>query len=226
MCYNLYESGDTMTFKFEDVEERNNQDFTDNNSTFDEDVDFGGMRSKYEIRTLICYLFNSVGQPMDKSLVVEAIQKKRLANYFEISSCFDDLIKRNNIELVDEKENLYFVTENGKMAARELETTLALTIRERAYACAIELLEQRRIEKENKVTISKIDKGYNVNFTISGGDVTLMSFDVYAPDINQAKLMKENFYKNHELIYKSTIGSLTRNKDLISESLLDIAKDF
>lgn len=226
MCYNLYERGDIMTFKFEDIEEINQQNFEDNNSTFDEDVDFGGMRSKYEIRTLICYLFNSVGQPMDKSLVVEAIQKKRLANYFEISSCFDDLIKRNNIELVDEKENLYFVTENGKMAARELETTLALTIRERAYACAIELLEQRRIEKENKVTISKIDKGYNVNFSISGGEVTLMSFDVYVPDINQAKLMKENFYKNHELIYKSTIGSLTRNKDLVSESLLDIAKDF
>ncbi len=215
-----------MAFKFDNKEEINEQEIIDNNSTFDEDVDFGGMRSKYEIRTLICYLFNSVGQPMDKSLVVEAIQKKRLANYFEISSCFDDLIKKNNIELVDEKNNLYYVTANGEMVAKELESTLALTVRERAYACAIELLEQRRIEKENKVTISKIDKGYNVNFAISGGEVTLMSFDVYAPDINQAKLMKANFYKNHELIYKATIGSLTRNKELVSESLLDIAKDF
>ena len=110
-----------MAFTFDNKEEINEQEITDNNSTFDEDVDFGGMRSKYEIRTLICYLFNSVGQPMDKSLVVEAIQKKRLANYFEISSCFDDLIKKNNIELVDEKDNLYYVTANGEMVAKELE---------------------------------------------------------------------------------------------------------
>lgn len=197
-----------------------------NINTFDEGVDIGGVRSKYEIRTLICYLIYSIGTPVDKNLIVEAIQKKGLANYFETSSCFDDLIKRNNIELVDEKEGLYFTTSNGEMVAKELEDTLALTVRERAYACAIELLEQRRIEKDNKVTITKIDKGYNVNFRILGGDVDLMSFDIYAPDINQAKLMKKNFYKDPALFYKTSIGVLTRNEDLVSEALLDVAKTF
>ncbi|MGN0489295.1 MAG: DUF4364 family protein [Ruminococcus sp.] len=215
-----------MAFENINKDNEKNDEFDINKNTFDEGVELGGMRSKYEIRTLICYLFHSVNKPMDKALVVEAIQKKGLANYFEISSCFDDLIKHNNIELVDEKENLYFVTDNGEMVAKELERTIATTVRERAYACAIELLEQRRIEKENTVTISKIDNGYNVNFKISGGSVELMSFDLYAPDINQAKLMRKNFYKCPALIYKSIIGSLTRNKELVSESLLEIAKDF
>jgi hypothetical protein len=204
----------------------NNEEFDINKNTFDEGVELGGMRSKYEIRTLICYLFYSIGKPMDKGLIVESIQKKGLANYFETSSCFDDLVKHNNIELVDENEGLYYITANGEMVVKELERTIARTVRERAYACAIELLEQRRIEKENTVTISKIDKGYNVNFKISGGDVDLMTFDLYAPDINQAKLMRKNFYTNPGLIYKAIIGCLTKNKDLVSESLLDIAKDF
>lgn len=201
-------------------------EYDPNKNTFDEGVVLGGMRSKYEIRTLICYLYSSVGKPMDKSLIVEAIQKKGLANYFETSSCFDDLLKKNNIELVDEKEGLYYITDKGKMVADELNRTIATTVKERAYACAIELLEQRRIENENTVTISKIDKGYNVNFAISGGDVELMSFNVYAPDMNQAKLMRQNFYKCPELFYKSMLGGLTRNKELISESLMSIAKDF
>ena len=36
--------------------------------TFDEGISLGGMRSKTEIRTLICYLYKSVGKPMTKAL--------------------------------------------------------------------------------------------------------------------------------------------------------------
>ena len=67
--------------------------------TFDEGIIYGGVRSKNEIRTLICYLFASVKKPMDKMTVTSAIQNQGLANYFETSSCFDDLIIHNNIEL-------------------------------------------------------------------------------------------------------------------------------
>ena len=39
--------------------------------TFDEGIAIGGIRSKNEIRTLICYILNSVGTPMSKEVVVE-----------------------------------------------------------------------------------------------------------------------------------------------------------
>ena len=58
--------------------------------TFDEGISPGGIRSKNEIRTLICYMLNSVNEPMSKNTVIEAVQKQGLANYFEVSSCFDD----------------------------------------------------------------------------------------------------------------------------------------
>ena len=34
--------------------------------TFDEGINPGGMRSKNEIKTLICYLYNSVKENIDK----------------------------------------------------------------------------------------------------------------------------------------------------------------
>ena len=150
--------------------------------TFDEGINLGGVRSKNEIRTLICYLLASIKKPLDKSTIVEAIQKKGLANYFETSSCFDDLISHNNIKPESENSKLYVLTDNGKMVAEQLENTLPITVKEKAYTCAIELLEQKRIEKENAVTITKTDKGYNVNCRISGGDVDLVAMDIYAPD--------------------------------------------
>ena len=43
--------------------------------TFDEGIVPGGIRSKNEIRTLICYIINSVGVSMSKGIIIENIQK-------------------------------------------------------------------------------------------------------------------------------------------------------
>lgn len=187
--------------------------------TFDEGISLGGMRSKTEIRTLICYLFKSVGVPMTKDAVVNALMEKGLANYFETSASFDDLLKNGNIELVDEEKKRYFNTDNGNMIATQLEDTLAPTVKERAIECALALLKQERVESENKVTIEKSDNGYTVTFRISGGDMELLSFSLYVPDKQQARILKKNFYKDPDMYYSVMIAMLTRNKRAVTEIL-------
>ena len=187
--------------------------------TFDEGISLGGMRSKTEIRTLICYLFKSVGVPMGKDAVVNALMEKGLANYFETSSCFDDLVRNGNVEQVDEEKKLYFITDNGNMIATQLEDTLAPTVKERAVECALSLLKQERVESENKVTIAKCDNGYTVTCSISGGDMELLSFSLYVPDKQQARIIRKNFYKNPDMFYSVMIAMLTRNKRGVTEIL-------
>lgn len=187
--------------------------------TFDEGINLGGMRSKTEIRTLICYMFRSVGTPMRKDTIVNALMEKGLANYFETSASFDDLIRNGNIELTDPDKELYYNTDNGMMIATQLEDTLAPTVRERATECALSLLKRERVESENKVTIDKCENGYNVTCRISGGDMELLRFTLYVPDITQARLIRKNFYKNPEMFYEVMIAMLTRNKRAVSEIL-------
>lgn len=187
--------------------------------TFDEGVSLGGMRSKTEIRTLICYMLKSVGSPMRKDTIVNALMEKGLANYFETSSSFDDLVRNGNIELADADKKLYKNTSNGDMIATQLEDTLAPTVKERAIECALSLLRQEQIESENKVTITKCENGYNVTCKISGGDMELLSFTLYVPDITQARLIRKNFYKNPDMFYSVMIAMLTRNKREITEIL-------
>ena len=187
--------------------------------TFDEGISLGGMRSKTEIRTLICYLYKSVGLPMTKDSVVNALMEKGLANYFETSSSFDDLVRNGNIKMTDEDKKLYFITENGDMIATQLEDTLAPTVKERAIECALSLLKREQIESNNKVTISKAENGYTVTCRISGGDMELLRFSLYVPDINQARLIRKNFYKDPDMFYSVMIAMLTRNKRSVTEIL-------
>lgn len=187
--------------------------------TFDEGIILGGMRSKTEIRTLICYMLKSVGAPMSKEMIVNALMEKGLANYFETSSCFDDLIRHGNIAPVEENSALFVNTENGEMIATQLEDTLAPTVKERATECALTLLKKQQIENDNKVTIEKCDNGYTVTCAISGGDMELLKFSLYVPDLTQARLIRKNFYKNPDMFYSVMIAMLTRNKRAVTEIL-------
>ena len=114
---------------------------------------------------------------------------------------------------------MYYNTENGDMIATQLEDTLATTVKERAVECALSLLKQEQVENDNKVTITKTDNGYTVTCSISGGDMELLSFSLYVPDKQQARIIRKNFYKNPDIFYSVMIAMLTRNKRSVTEIL-------
>ena len=83
--------------------------------TFDEGIAPGGLRSKNEIKILICYLYASVQDKMSQSLVIEAIRADELANFFEIVIAFDELVRDGNL-LVCSLENEQHIKEYSQNA--------------------------------------------------------------------------------------------------------------
>lgn len=192
--------------------------------TFDEGVTLGGVRSKNEIRILICYLLYCVKENMDKELVVQAITIDELANYFEVSAAFDDLIKNGNIkesEIVDGTQT-YELTDNGKMIANQLESILSYTVKEKAYVKAIQLLGEKKKRRENSVDIKKTENGFDVICKISGGDMDLLTFTLYAPNFEQAMVMKKNFFDNPSTVYKVMLALMTKDKENVGEALEEL----
>lgn len=192
--------------------------------TFDEGVTLGGVRSKNEIRILICYLLSCVKENMDKELVVQAITIDELANYFEVSAAFDDLIKNGNIkesEIVDGTQT-YELTDNGKMIANQLESILSYTVKEKAYVKAIQLLGEKKKRRENSVDIKKTENGFDVICKISGGDMDLLTFTLYAPTFEQAMVMKKNFFDNPSTVYKVMLALMTKDKENVGEALEEL----
>jgi hypothetical protein len=189
--------------------------------TFDEGIALGGMRSKTEIRILICYMFKTVNSPMSKEMVVNALMEKGLANYFETTACFDDLVRNGNIAPAEDGGSLYRNTADGNMIATQLEDTIAPTVKERAIECALTLLKKAQIESDNKVTITKTENGYTVTCAISGGDMDLLRFSLYVPDVNQARQIRKNFYKNPDIFYSVMLAMLTRNKRAVTDLLTE-----
>lgn len=190
--------------------------------TFDEGINLGGMRSKNEIKTLICYLYNSVKENMDKGIIIQAILKQGLANYFETSSAFDDLVMNGNLVPADNEHKTYSLTEKGAEIAKQLDSTVAYTIKEKAYACAVKLLAEKKKEIENRVNISKNDNGFTVECSVSGGDMDLMKLNIYAPEMEQALILKKNFLDNPNKAYKVLLALLTKDKETVGNALEEL----
>ena len=193
-------------------------------NTFDEGIAPGGLRSKYEIKTLICYLYYSVKENMSRDLVIEAIREDELANFFEVSAAFDELVSDKSLVEADsvDGEQTYTLSENGRMIAMQLDSTVAYSVKDKALKCAIKLLADKKTARENFVDIEKTQNGFNVKCTVSGGDVDLLSFTLYAPDIDQAEIIKKSFLSYPSTVYKSMLALMTKDRETVGEALEEV----
>lgn len=178
--------------------------------------------NKNDVKLLICYILSNVSAGFSQSDILEMLQENNFANYFEASDAFSDLLASRHIFCIDSSAGIYTVTDSGRMIASQLYISLPAAAREHAMSAAASVLDKRKLERENKVQIKKTSHGYAVNCNISGGDVDLLSLNIYVPDLPQANMVKRNFHKNPELIYHSLLALLTNDKNFAAKALQEL----
>ncbi len=178
---------------------------------FDAGIELGGLRSRDDIRLLICYLLKSVDVPMTREMLNDAMQEDGLANFFEVGQAIEELLKTGNItaDILDEDE-VITVTEKGREAAELLQTSLPRTVREKAVNSAIRLVTRAKVERENKIEVRKEDDGgYTITFTLFDRGTELMKLSIYVVDSLQLEQVKQNFINDPVKVYSTIITSLT-----------------
>ena len=178
---------------------------------FDAGIELGGLRSRDDIRLLICYLLKSIDAPMTRQMLNDSMQEDGLANFFEVGQAIEELLKTGNItaDILDEDE-VITVTEKGREAAELLQTSLPRTVREKAVNSAIRLVTRAKVERENKIEVRKEDDGgYTITFTLFDRGTELMKLSIYVVDSLQLEQVKQNFINDPVKVYSSIITSLT-----------------
>ena len=187
-------------------------------------VEPGGLRTKNEIRILICYLLTSIKTPLAKDDLIAIAVDNGLANYFELTDAIAEMTENWIIAASGEKGELCSPTETARMISKQLDSELPPTVRRKALCAAISLLEKEKRERENRVEIFPEGKGYRVVCHISGGETDLMNFSLSVPDLAQAGVVKENFQQSPETVYRMMLALVTGQTDIAAEILKDSEK--
>ena len=178
---------------------------------FDAGIELGGLRSRDDIRLLICYLLKSIDVPMTRQMLNDSMQEDGLANFFEVGQAIEELLKTGNITTdILQDEEVLIVTERGREAAELLQTSLPRTVREKAVNSAIRLTTRAKVERDNKIEVRKEeDGGYTITFTLFDRGTELMKLSIYVVDSLQLETVKQNFINDPVKVYSSIITSLT-----------------
>lgn len=188
------------------------------NDAFTAGVEPGGLRSKDEIRILLCYLLTSVDAPLSRETILQSLEGSGLANYFEITDALKELVSNGNLLL---EGGFYRASGQAKRIARQLDTALPYSARTKAVRTALGLLAQARRERENTVEMERTGAGCRVSCHITGGKdgEDLMTLVLTVPDMYQAELVKHNFQQAPDRVYQMMLALLTGERAVAADFL-------
>ena len=173
----------------------------------------GGLRSAEEIKVLLCYLLHTVGQPLPRDAITEIITTEGMANYFDTEEAIEELLRLQHLIQSDERQIATTVT--GGQIGESLSVRIPYTLREKSVKAALQLLKRRRIEKDNKVDIRRLDEGgYAVTCRVMDGELELLQVSLRVADEWQAAQIKEHFLEDPSLLYRSNLAVLTGDAGL------------
>lgn len=175
-------------------------------SAFSAGVEPGGLRSAEEIKLLICYLLNSLRDPVPRQQLLEIIYGNGMANFFDTGAAADELIRQGHIH--ETGDGMLRVAESGREIAETLSRNLPFTLRERSVQTALQLLARIRTEKDSSVTVEQQSDGFMVTCCLKEGEKNLLSLSLSTTDALQAAAVKENFLNDPTLLYRATLAVL------------------
>ena len=175
---------------------------------FTEGVVPGGLRSRNEIKTLICYLVSKLETPITKEQLSTVICEEGIANYFELNQALSEVIENGNILVKDCGDPELFISETGRKNSRTIENEIPYTIRENAFNAAVRLQTRLRREREHKIKIDRLENGCNITMSVVDGDDELMTIKLFVADYDQAIAVKEKFLSDPVTVYSNIVALL------------------
>ncbi len=186
----------------------------DSFDAFQGGVEYGGLRSRNEIRILVCYLLSRVGEPLSVSQLAECLSGIGLVNYFEISEAAGYLLQSGAVGAAPyHGGECLTVTQSGREIAGTLESSLTRSVRDKAVGAAFKLLSRARSERENAVTVEKREGGYFVTFVMTGFSEEILKLTLFAADGMQAEMLKDGFLNDPTGFYTSVIDKLIKKEN-------------
>ncbi len=173
----------------------------------------GGFQKPSDVRILICYLLNSITQPLSEQQLQVILEETNLANYFVFADAFSQLIKDNQVEIIKKDDiEILKLTNLGKDACKMFYRTLPISVRDKVVNYTNSFLNKERSKKENEVFIEPTHNGFNVHIAIHDNGFDLLNFTIFMPTEDQANIVRKKVQSNPAEFYKNIIAYLMTNE--------------
>lgn len=176
------------------------------------------LTDSYAVKILICFFLKQIERPVTPNQLMEIATADGIINYFYYTEAIESLLEAETIKLEEiEGTEYYMLSDIGKKGADSFKTLVPKSFRDKILASGMRLFSKLKIEHDVVCEIEKLDKGYKVCCTFKDNDVVLLGMSLFAPDIDQARLMKEKILLNPSEFYSKVIDYTLDNREYIPD---------
>ena len=177
------------------------------------------MKSSETVKLFVLYLMQNVGYPLDYITVSDMILQTDYVIYLDCAEAFADLLDSDMIRAEgknEHNEDLYIVTDKGRLVCEEYGKSRTPIVLENALAAALRFLDFQKRDVKIYSSIEDTEDGrfwFVCGMTEKG--VVIMENRALVDTRARAIQMEQNFRKRPEAIYRGTIALLSGNVNFL-----------
>ncbi|MDE6764132.1 MAG: DUF4364 family protein [Oscillospiraceae bacterium] len=178
------------------------------------DYNTAELNSAHLVKVLICYLLERLKQPVTEGQLYEIAVESGVVNYFYYTEALEGLLENRSLTRTERNGEIFIVpTEKGRFGADYFNDTVPLYFRKEILKAALYYFARLERESSADISITETDNGCEVNCTVGDANYDLMRVSLYAPDSEQAELIKEKIMLDPAEFYRRVLGYALENKE-------------
>lgn len=161
-----------------------------------------------DICVLLCHLIYSLGCPLSKNQLIEITSLEDAVNYFGLIKALEKANGHLLSAVETDDETVYSNTEFGTKAARELGSTIPLSIRDKMFKEAVRVYTRDAMKKKGSLVavryIQNSDKTCTIGVRIMDEETTKQKYflEMSAENAERADFIKNKIKNNPKAFVK------------------------
>lgn len=166
--------------------------------------------SQRNVKIFVLYLMENINYPMDFITINDIVMQTDYIIYLDFAECFHQMVD-DGLILVDNSrdEPYYYVSEKGRLVARELKSDILPSILDQSLRYALRYLDFKRRDVKSRCTSERTEDGrYRIECSLTEKGVVIYSTTLVVDTEERVERMKENFRDRPEVIYRGVTALL------------------
>ena len=166
----------------------------------------------YAVKILICYFLRQINRPITPLQLTEIATDDGIVNYFVFTDAMNQLLDAKTVTLENvDGEDYYVLSEIAKLGADDFKSMVPKSFRDKILGSGLKFFAKLKNQKDVLTNIAKQERGF------TDGPLMLMDLKLYAPDREQAELLRDQIAKNPADFYAKVLDFALENGEYSPE---------
>lgn len=172
------------------------------------------LSSAHSVKVLLCFILDRLNREITEAQLLEIALDSEVVNYFFYAEALSDLLKTGAVSRKNVNgEDVLVLEEKGRMGSDYFKQYIPHYFRKRLLTAALSYFAKIKRESEVESEIKETENGFEVTCAIRDASYDLMRITLYAPDRDQAELIKNKIVLNPAEFYKNVVGFTINNEE-------------